>query len=414
MRELLLLISAILAQQKRPNVIVILADDLGFNDMPWNNPSIIAPNLAKLAKSGTIISDMYVQPVCTPSRSALMTSRYPIRFGLQTSVITAPQPSCLPLDEVTLANEMKSAGYRTHIVGKWHLGHYCPQCLPQQRGFDTFYGYLTGAEDYYKKTFCIPLQPGGPAACGYDFYNATDVDHGANGTYSTYLYRDAVKALITDHQQKHQDAPFFLYLPFQSVHYPVEVPANYSDLYPNEKDHTRRTYMGMVTALDEAVGGIVSHLDAMKMAENTVIYYTTDNGGLVGAGGRNAPFRGQKATLWQGGLRVPAFVTGKNVKKGETYSGLMHITDIQMTILDMINHKRTGTKPVDGVSHWSHFQSRAQQDGRSKEERSFYLERLQVGQAVRDEILLNIDHDYVRFNPLPNLAPYPNTYFNTT
>jgi len=99
----------------KPNVILILADDLGFNDMPWNNPAIIAPNLHSLAKNGTILRNFYVQPVCTPSRSALMTSRYPIRLGLQTSVITAPQPSCLPLDEVTIGDEMRAAGYHTHI-----------------------------------------------------------------------------------------------------------------------------------------------------------------------------------------------------------------------------------------------------------------------------------------------------------
>ena len=153
---------------------------------------------------------------------------------------------------MTLADEMKLAGYRTHLVGKWHLGHYCPQCLPISRGFDSFYGYLTGAEDYYYKDFCIPLESGGETVCGYDFYNGTKVDFGANGTYSTFLYRDAVKSLIVDHQTNHHESPFFLYLPFQSVHYPVEVPSNYSDLYPNEPDLLRKKYMGMVSAMDEA------------------------------------------------------------------------------------------------------------------------------------------------------------------
>ena len=130
------------------------------------------------------------------------------------------------------------------------------------------------------------------------------------------------------------------------------VPKVYEDLYPNVKDTKRKTYLGMVSAMDEAVGGIVDKLKASGMYENTVFFYTTDNGGLCGAGGRNAPFRGQKATLWQGGLRVPAFMSGINVREGETYSNIMHITDIQMTILDMIDHKRSGTKPLDGVSHW--------------------------------------------------------------
>ena len=122
--------------------------------------------------------------------------RYPIRYGLQTGVITAPQPSCLPLDETTMAERMQAAGYETHIIGKWHLGHYCPQCLPTNRGFDTFYGFLTGAEDYETKSFCINIEDDGPDKCGYDFYKNTDRNPMANGTYSTYQFRDAAKAVI--------------------------------------------------------------------------------------------------------------------------------------------------------------------------------------------------------------------------
>ena len=158
-------------------------------------------------------------------------SRYPIRFGLQTGVITAPQPSCLPLDETTFAEEMKSAGYSTHLVGKWHLGHYCPQCLPQNRGFDTFYGFLTGAEGYMNKTWCINIQDDGPQRCGFDFYDQYQSTRSANGTYSTFQFRDAVNRIIeSSHKSRN---PFFIYLPFQSVHGPLEVPKNYTTLYPS-------------------------------------------------------------------------------------------------------------------------------------------------------------------------------------
>lgn len=415
------------ASSEKPNVILILADDLGFNDMPWNNPAIIAPNLHSLAKNGTILSNFYVQPVCTPSRSALMTSRYPIRLGLQTSVITAPQPSCLPLDEVTIGDEMRAAGYHTHIVGKWHLGHYCPQCLPNNRGFDTFRGYLTGAEDYYKKTFCIPLVPNQrPAACGFDFYDNEDRMPKANGTYSTYQFADASREVIKSHDGS--KTPFFLYLPFQSVHYPVMVPKNYSDLYPNEKNHTRKEYMGMVTAMDEAVGHIVDELKAAGAFENTLFFYATDNGGLVGAGGRNAPFRGQKATLWQGGLRVPAFISGAGVPAARNYKNMMHIVDVQMTLLDAIGHKRTGEKHVDGVSHWAAITAGDSSEEkekmellRRKRERTYDAveSRIQKKLAVekpRTEILLNIDREYDRgYSPDPiNFTHYENPFFDTS
>jgi arylsulfatase A-like enzyme len=311
----------------------------------------------------------------------------------------------------------------THIliqVGKWHLGHYCPQCLPQNRGFDTFYGYLTGAEDYYKKTFCIRIEDDQPAKCGYDFYSNTDRDYKANGTYSTYQFRNATRELIDDHVKNHAVKPFFLYLPFQSVHYPLMVPKIYEDLYPNVKDTKRRTYLGMVSAMDEAVGGIVDKLKASGIYENTVFFYTTDNGGLCGAGGRNAPFRGQKATLWQGGLRVPAFMSGINVREGETYSNIMHITDIQMTILDMIDHKRSGTKPLDGVSHWDNLKRDDLQPA-YKFPRNYNSmhQRLNHKTTPREEILLNIDRFFLRMNngegPDPqNLTHYPNPYFNTS
>lgn len=224
---------------------------------------------------------------------------------------------------------------------------------------------MTGAEDYYKKTFCIPLVPNQrPAACGFDFYDNENRMPKANGTYSTYQvliylfihtiilkFADASREVIKSHEGS--KTPFFLYLPFQSVHYPVMVPKNYSDLYPNEKNHTRKEYMGMVTAMDEAVGHIVDELKAAGAYENTLFFYATDNGGLVGAGGRNAPFRGQKATLWQGGLRVPAFISGPGVPSASNYKNMMHIVDVQMTLLDAIGHQRTGEKHVDGVSHWS-------------------------------------------------------------
>ena len=320
---------------------------------------------------------------------------------------------------------MKAAGHDTHIIGKWHLGHYCPQCLPTNRGFDSFYGFLTGAEDYETKSFCINIENDGPEKCGYDFYKNTDRNPSANGTYSTYQFRDAAKAVIekshsdyittgvkeSAHKYKNKKSwknvlhiskrPFFIYLPMQSVHGPLNVPKNYSDLYPDVKDHNRKTYLGMVSAMDEAIGGIVDTLRNVGELENTIIFFTSDNGGFTNAGGRNRPYRGQKRTIWEGGIHVPAFITGPGIRKKNAFDGLFHIVDVQPTILDMagIDLEQVPSKPLDGISQWNNFKV---DNPATRNERK--------------EILVNIDYDYIRaYSPDPDsYKPYPNPYFNTS
>ena len=180
---------------------------------------------------------------------------------------------------------------------------------------------------------------------------------------------------VIEENAKSKD-PFFLYMPFQSVHFPVEVPKIYEDLYPHEKDVQRRQYLGMITAMDEAVGRIVTKLKETGQYENTIFAFSSDNGGLPNQGANNYPFRGWKMSLWEGGVRSAGFIAGPGVKKGAEYENLFHVSDWMPTLLDAVNVKRSiGKLPLDGVSHWSAI--------RSKD-----------NETPRETVLLNIDRDW--------------------
>merc|ERR1712215_152480 len=211
--SLYLFISCIHAQP--PNIIVILADDLGYNDVSWHNPAVLTPNLARLASEGVTLEQHYSQPICSPTRGALLTGKYPIHNGLHNGVIEPLVPHGLDTAHVTLAEELKRSNYSTHIVGKWHLGICNKKFWPTNRGFDHHYGFLLGAESYFTHS-----RDG-----GYDFRDDEEVALTANGTYSTTLIQERAIDIIPQHDK---DKPLFLYIPFQAVHGPLEVPEVYS------------------------------------------------------------------------------------------------------------------------------------------------------------------------------------------
>ncbi|CAG5119578.1 unnamed protein product [Candidula unifasciata] len=370
----------------KPNIVFIVADDLGWNDVGFNNPDIISPNIDGLAKSGIILNQTYVQPLCSPSRSALMTGMYPFRLGLQHVVILAYQNVCMPLNLTTLPEVLKKEGYATHIVGKWHLGMCRWECTPTYRGFDSFYGYYNAEEDYYTKDV------GG----GYDFRDNKRVATEANGTYSTDLYVERFKTIIANHKQ---DTPLFLYLPFQNVHAPLEVPDKYYNMYPNIRDHDRRTFSGMVTALDDAVGEVVSALQQKGLYDNTLIVFTADNGGWVTFGGNNYPLRGGKVTVFEGGTRAVAFVHGPMFQKtGVRYDGLSHIVDWFPTLVEAAGSSYKDPTQ-DGVSQWKSLLSLSLPSG-------------------RDEVVYNLDYSEfpeqgkaaIRVGDYKLIAGYPGLY----
>ena len=367
-----LVANSVLATSTSPNIVFIIADDYGFNDIGYHGMNhlsgIKTPFLDSLALAGVKLENYYVQPICSPSRSQLMSGRYQIHTGLQHYVITPQQPNGLPLDNILLPEQLKHCGYDTHMVGKWHLGFFKDDYLPWNRGFDTYFGYLGGSEDYYTRYRCD-----GPNYCGYDMDSQTGPTNETYGQYSANLYVDKAKEAIDNHDKS---KPMFLYVAFQSVHSPLQVPDDYMKPYAYISDSNRRHYAGMVAALDEAVKNITEHLQNTEMWDNTLLVFTTDNGGQTLSGGNNWPLRGRKLTLWEGGIRGVGFVHGKMLNASNpnvipNYE-MIHISDWYPTLLSAAQcQMMPGTQPMDGYDQWKTISN--------------------YEASSRSEILLNID-----------------------
>ncbi|KAL6118949.1 arsj [Pungitius sinensis] len=355
----------------QPHIVFILVDDQGFRDVGYHGSEIKTPTLDRLAAQGVKLENYYVQPLCSPSRSQLMTGRYQIHTGLQHSIIRATQPNCLPLENVTLPQKLKKAGYSTHMVGKWHLGFYKRGCLPTQRGFDTFFGSLLGSGDYYSHYKCE-----GPGMCGYDLHEgeeaAWEQDH---GLYSTMMFTRKAISILANHNPRGQ--PLFLYLAFQAVHSPLQVPARYLERYKGIPNLHRRKYASMVSCLDEAIHNLTLALKRYGYYDNTVIVYSSDNGGQPLAGGSNWPLRGSKATYWEGGIRAVGFVHSPLlVNKGTKCRSLVHITDWFPTLVTLGEGTLDEDLNLDGYDVWE-----AISEGRP---------------SPRQDILHNIDPVYIK------------------
>jgi arylsulfatase A-like enzyme len=253
----------------KPNFVVIPADDLGNADLSYRGSKIKTPHIDALAKGGVRLESYYGLPVCTPARAALMTGRYPMRHGLQTLVIFPSHKYGLPTDERTLPQALKEVGYRTYMVGKWHLGHADRKFWPNNRGFDHFYGNVVGEVDYFTK------DRGGV------------IDWQRNGTflreegYYTQQIGDEAVGLIEKHDKS---TPMFLYFASLAPHAPYQAPQKdvnaYASIFP-DKEH--REYAAMITALDTQVGRLVDALEKKGMRENTLIFFSSDNGGATSA-----------------------------------------------------------------------------------------------------------------------------------
>jgi arylsulfatase A-like enzyme len=327
-----------LADGEQPNIVVILADDLGWGDVGWHDSEIPTPNLDKLAFGGARLEQFYVQPVCTPTRAAFLTGRYPIRHGLQSGVIRPWAQYGLPLEEQTLADGLRSNGYATAIVGKWHLGHFEQAYLPTNRGFDHQYGHYNGAIDYNTHE-----RDG-----GFDWHKDDQVNRDEG--YSTHLIaKEAVRLVETYGGKK----PLFLYVPFNAVHSPHQVPNQYLESFPHLTGQ-RKIYAGMLTALDEAVGKIVGAIDDVGIRKNTLILFSSDNGGpQPGTITSNGNLRAGKATHYDGGVRVAAFANWEGkIAAGGLVDKPIHITDLYPTLLNIAGAKVQQKLPLDGVDVW--------------------------------------------------------------
>src|SRR5688500_5658807 len=323
----------------RPNVVVIVADDMGFADAGFNGcTDIKTPNLDRLAGSGVRLEQWYVQPVCSPTRAALMTGRYPMRHGLQVGVVRPWASYGLPLEERTLAQALRDASYETAITGKWHLGHFQPEYLPTRRGFEHQYGHYNGQIEYFEHT----------REGGFDWHRNDKVNRDEG--YSTHLIAaEAVKRIA----QRDAKRPLFLYVPFNAVHGPHQVPEKYKEPYAALKE-PRRTYAGMMAAMDEGIGQILDAIDAKQMRENTLVVFTSDNGGpQPGKVTNNGPLKGGKGGVNEGGVRVAACAAwpGK-IPAGGTVTQPLHAVDLYPTVLKLAGADATQKLPVDGIDAW--------------------------------------------------------------
>jgi arylsulfatase A-like enzyme len=327
------------ASAPRPNVICFLADDLGWSDVGWHGGNIATPHLDRLAAAGARLEQFYVLPVCSPTRAALMTGRYPIRHGLQLSVVRPWAQYGLPLEERTLPQALREAGYTTAISGKWHLGHFRPEYLPTRRGFDTQYGHYNGQIDYFTHE-----RDG-----GHDWHR-NDRDNRDAGYSTILLGNEAVRVV----EQADPRKPFFLYVPFNAPHSPLQAPEEYLRKYAHVTDTKRRAFSAMVTCLDDQVGRVVAALEKRGLTGNTLILFSSDNGGPLNLGATNGSLRAGKATLYEGGVRVPALATWPGrIPAGTVVNAPLHIVDWYPTLLALAGAELRQPLPLDGRDAWS-------------------------------------------------------------
>eukprot|EP00466_Bigelowiella_natans_P019513 jgi/Bigna1/22283/gw1.87.10.1 len=320
----------------QPNVLWVVVDDLGWHDVGFRSHEILTPNVDALREGGLELTQYYVQSVCSPSRAAFLTGRYPLHNTVN-DWIQVKKASALPLNETLLPEVLKQSGYATHAVGKWHLGFYKWKHTPTFRGFDSFYGFYSGGEDYFEHT----------SAGGYDMHHDAGPNCGngcsrvaveAQGRYSTKVFSEQAVKVIENHNASR---PLFLYLAYQAVHSPAQVPASYRDRYnATIPDMKRRTFAGMLSCMDEGLGNVTAALKSRGLSDDLLVIFTTDNGGPIftgdAIGASNYPLKGGKHSIWEGGTRGTAVFWSSKRKPpapSATYSNLMHAADWVPTLI---------------------------------------------------------------------------------
>ena len=340
---------------KKPNVVIILTDDQGYADLGcMGSEDLKTPNLDRLAENGILFSSMYsASPVCSPSRAALLTGRYPGNAGVRAILAGHRKASGLTPKVPTIATALKKEGYVTGLCGKWHLG-LKDECRPNANGFDEFSGFLAGCLDYYSHIFYYGMADGGSNPT-HDLWENGDEVY-ANGEYLTErITRKSVEFI-----NRHSDEPFFLYVAYNAPHYPMHAPDKYLERFP-DLPWDRKIMAAMISAVDDGVGEIADKLKELGLFDNTLIYFQSDNGPsresrnwLDGTedpyyGGTTGKFKGHKFSLFEGGIRIPAILSWGDKIKPCTVDGAHIATDIFPTVLEAC-----GGNPkdydIDGVS----------------------------------------------------------------
>ena len=343
--------SLLRAESLKPNVLLIIADDLGYADVGVQGcEDIPTPNLDALAASGIRFTDAYVTgPVCSPTRAALLTGRHQARDGVPDWV--KPGAPGLDTKVPTLASYLREAGYRTSLIGKWHLG-LSDEEHPMARGFDEFFGFLGGGRSYY-------IGPGegkgAEARPGTALLRGRE-EVGGDG-YLTYVFADEANAFIR--RQTEAAQPFFLVLSFNAVHTPLMGPKEIPEQFASITNDSRRTYAAMTWAMDKAIGDVLETLRVTGIADNTLVCFFSDNGGPITRNSPNAssnhPLRGGKGEVWEGGIRVPFFLAWPGrLERGATFPHPITQMDFTATVLGLAGVTPDAAWPLDGVDLWPH------------------------------------------------------------
>lgn len=340
--SILMISSRVSAAEKRPNIVLIVSDDQGWRGVSYHSDLVKTPNIEKLCRDGVELDRFYVSPMCSPTRAGLMTGRYPMRFGMARSVVRPWAKFGLPPEETTMPEALAPLGYEARgAFGKWHLGHLSPEWHPISQGFTTFTGLYNGAADYFTRSR----------------NGETDWHHDADDSdepgYTTTMIGDAACKFIADNAKK--ESPFFCYVPFSAPHDPLQAPQKYVDAYKQYADAdgkpTDKQMLAATTAaMDENVGRIVKAIDDAGIANDTIVWFLSDNGGAGPTGHDNSPLRGHKLEVYEGGVRVPAAVhwPGK-IEGGRKIEAPIVNVDILPTLVSLVGGTPKTAKPLDGV-----------------------------------------------------------------
>jgi len=337
---------AFAASPTKPNVIVIVADDLGYADVGFNGcKDISTPNIDLLARQGVRFSNGYVShPACSPTRAGLLTGRYQERFGHENNPPYLPQSPMnntfgLPTNQITLADVLKKAGYQTIAVGKWHLGG--ASCFhPNVRGFTEFFGFPFGDHSY------LPTRDGDKR-----FWNS--LNRNGQPVPETEYLTDAFSREAVNYIEKFKAKPFFLYLAYNAVHLPLEATKIYLDRFPGIADEKRRTYAAMTSAMDDGIGRVLNALHKNNLDRDTLIIFLSDNGGprRDSVPAHNEPLRGYKGDLYEGGIRVPFVMRWPGrLPSGKVYNDPVCSIDIYPTAAAVAGAKVPSDRKMDGVN----------------------------------------------------------------
>ena len=339
-----LLVISVAGAPTKPHIVFVLVDDWGYADVSFRNPAIYSPNFQMLAKTGLILDRHYVFKYCSPSRASFLTGRWPHHAHQWNPPEDVTVGANLKMTMIPA--KLKMAGYKTHMVGKWHEGFFESGYLPVNRGFDTSSGFLGGGENHMNER----------VGCAVDFWKNMAPDS-RNGTYDAYIYRDDLTDILNQHDPTQ---PFFLYLPLHNVHTPLQAPDEWLNKYAvNSTCENRRTYQAMVSVADNVTGHVVDLLKKKGMWDNTIFIISADNGGAP-CGGSNYPLKGSKATFYEGGVRSLAFANGgllPESRRGKSTQGFIHIADWYTTFCKLAgvdpDDSGPGKFPVDGMDVWS-------------------------------------------------------------